>query len=74
MYSTPPVSENHETIRLTVADILSTMANSVDAMTPTTVSAPNLTNQMEFRLVICTFGSCHCWTDSLVSQQGPPRL
>lgn len=38
MYSTPPVSENHETIRLTVADILSTMANSVDAMTPTTLS------------------------------------
>lgn len=35
MYSTPP--ESHDATRLTVADILSTMANSVDAMTPTTV-------------------------------------
>jgi hypothetical protein len=36
MYSAP--HENHDATRLTVADILSTMANSVDAMTPTTVS------------------------------------
>lgn len=35
MYSTPP--ESHDATRLTVADILSTMANSVDAMTPTTL-------------------------------------
>ena len=39
MYSAPP--ENHDATRLTVADILSTMANSVDAMTPTTVSKKN---------------------------------
>ncbi|XP_046637611.1 transcription factor kayak-like isoform X2 [Daphnia pulicaria] len=36
MYSAP--HENHDATRLTVADILSTMANSVDAMTPTTLS------------------------------------
>ena len=36
MYSAPP--ENHDATRLTVADILSTMASSGDAMTPTTVS------------------------------------
>ena len=35
MYTTGP--ESHDANRLTVADILSTMA-SVDAMTPTTVS------------------------------------
>ena len=37
MYSSQP-SENHDATRLTVADILSTMASTVDAMTPTTVS------------------------------------
>ncbi|KAI9561551.1 hypothetical protein GHT06_012510 [Daphnia sinensis] len=36
MYSAP--HENHDATRLSVADILSTMANSVDAMTPTTLS------------------------------------
>jgi len=37
MYSSQP-SDNHDATRLTVADILSTMASTVDAMTPTTVS------------------------------------
>lgn len=43
MYSAP--HENHDATRLSVADILSTMANSVDAMTPTTVRV--------FEFVIC---------------------
>jgi len=37
MYSSQP-SDNHDATRLTVADILSTMASTVDAMTPTTLS------------------------------------
>lgn len=36
MYSSQPL-DNHDATRLTVADILSTMASTVDAMTPTTV-------------------------------------
>ena len=51
MYSTPP--ENHEANRLTVADILSTMA-SVDAMTPTTVSS--------ISYLYYTFMMTHCKT------------
>ena len=46
MYSSQPL-DNHDATRLTVADILSTMASTVDAMTPTTV--------WKERIVVCLY-------------------